>query len=107
MDNRLRFGTLAELDAEAQRRREAGHEVLPGDDVKARFGFFDATTEEYLIVTFGNLSAAKIQARVAGEIEPDDIVTAAVPRTDLKIATFIDRMVDTFIARNLFLDYFA
>jgi len=72
MDNRLRFGTLAELDAEAQRRREAGHEVLPGDDVKGRrFGFLDATTEEYLFVTFGNLSASQIQARVAGEAEPE------------------------------------
>lgn len=72
MDNRWKFGTLAELDAEAQRRRDAGHEVLVANDVKGRrFGFLDTVTEEYLFVPFGNLSAAQIEARTAGEADPE------------------------------------
>lgn len=36
----------------------------------------------------------------------DDIVTAAVPKLDMSLATFADRMVDTFKARNIWLDVF-
>lgn len=66
------FGTLPAMDAEAQARRDTGHEVLDADDVKGRrFGFLDATTDEYLFVPFGKLSAAQIEARTAGEADPE------------------------------------
>lgn len=66
------FDTLPALDAEAQSRRDSGHEVLDADDVKGRrFGFLDATTDEYLFVPFGKLSATQITARTAGEADPE------------------------------------
>ena len=37
----------------------------------------------------------------------DHISELAVPRKDLKISTFVDRMVGTYIERDLFLDYFV
>jgi hypothetical protein len=36
----------------------------------------------------------------------DSIVKAAVPKADLSVRTFVDRMVATYIERNHFLDYF-
>lgn len=34
----------------------------------------------------------------------DDLVTAAAPKTDMQISTFVDRMVATFKERHVFLD---
>lgn len=34
------------------------------------------------------------------------LVMAAVPKHDLRVSTFIDRMVATYKDRDLFLDYF-
>jgi hypothetical protein len=36
----------------------------------------------------------------------DDLVKASVPNTDLQISTFVDRMIDTFKRRTLFIDIF-
>jgi len=36
----------------------------------------------------------------------DDIVRASVPKTDLQISTFVERMIDTFKRRTLFIDIF-
>lgn len=35
----------------------------------------------------------------------DDIVIDAEPEIDMSIETFVDRLVDTFVARNVWLDY--
>ena len=37
----------------------------------------------------------------------NDIVEASVPRCDLHVATFVDRMVETFQSRLLYMDVFA
>jgi hypothetical protein len=36
----------------------------------------------------------------------DDLVQASVPKTDLRISTFVGRMIDTFKRRTLFIDIF-
>lgn len=37
----------------------------------------------------------------------DDVVQSAVPDTDLRMSTFVERMIATFEKRNLFLDFFS
>lgn len=50
----------------------------------------------YLVVDFEK-SPAKLR---------DDILTSACPDTDLSIATFVDRIVDTYKRRNIWFDLF-
>lgn len=54
----------------------------------------------YLVVDFDHGPLPSIR---------DDIVDAAVPQSspDLHIDTFVERLVDTFKSRNLWLDYFS
>jgi hypothetical protein len=66
-----------------------------GQDYKNIRGIYDQFA--YLVVDFD---------QVPPEVR-DDIVQASVPGTDLRASTFIDRMVDTFKSRMLFLDVFA
>lgn len=51
----------------------------------------------YLVVDF-EMSPATLR---------DDIVRAASPDTDLSIGTFVDRVVDTYKRRNIWLDLFT
>jgi len=65
-----------------------------GHDYKSLRGIYDQFA--YMVVDFST-SPPTIE---------DAIVKAAVPKTDLSVRTFVDRMVQTYIDRNLFLDYF-
>lgn len=66
-----------------------------GQDYKNVRGIYDQFA--YLVVDFD---------QVPPEIR-DDIVEGSVPRCDLHIATFVDRMVETFQSRLLYMDVFA
>lgn len=65
-----------------------------GHDYKSLRGIYDQFA--YMVVDFSK-SPPTIE---------DAIVKAAVPKTDLSVRTFVDRMIQTYIDRNLFLDYF-
>ncbi len=66
-----------------------------GQDYKNIRGIYDQFA--FLVVDFG-----KVPPKVR-----DDIVSSAVPAVDLRISTFVDRMIDTFRERMLFLDVFT
>ncbi|MFN5944966.1 MAG: hypothetical protein ACK5Q4_03645 [Phycisphaerae bacterium] len=66
-----------------------------GHDYKSLRGIYDQFA--YMVVDFSK-SPPTID---------DTIVKAAVPQTDLSVRTFVDRMIQTYKDRNLFLDYFA
>ena len=51
----------------------------------------------YLVVDFDE-SPAELR---------DDLIAAAVPDTDLSITTFVDRIIDTYKRRNIWLDLFT
>lgn len=65
-----------------------------GQDYKNVRGIYDQFA--YLVVDFG---------KIPPEVR-DDVVSAAVPALDLRISTFVDRMVATFKERLLFMDVF-
>lgn len=65
-----------------------------GHDYKSLRGIYDQFA--YMVVDFSK-SPPTIE---------DSIVKSAVPNRDLSVRTFVDRMVATYIDRNLFLDYF-
>lgn len=65
-----------------------------GHDYKSLRGIYDQFA--YMVVDFSK-SPPTIE---------DHIVEAAVPKTDLSVRTFVDRMIATYIERNLFLNYF-
>lgn len=66
-----------------------------GQDYKNTRGVYDQFA--YLVVDFD---------KAPPEIR-DDLVEASVPVCDLHISTFVDRMIDTFKGRLLFLDIFT
>ncbi|HEU0086242.1 MAG TPA: hypothetical protein VFQ77_01065 [Pseudonocardiaceae bacterium] len=66
-----------------------------GQEYKSIRGIYDQFS--YLVIDFAqNPPAVR-----------DDLVAAAVPDSDLAIATFIDRIIDTFQRRHLFVEYFT
>lgn len=66
-----------------------------GPDYKNLRGIFDQFA--YMVVDF---------QKVPPEIR-DDIVETSVPNCDLRIGTFLERMIETFKSRLLFLDIFT
>lgn len=66
-----------------------------GQDYKSIRGIYDQFA--YMVVDFG-ANPPKIR---------DDLFTSALPGVDISIRTFVERMVGTFKARELFLDYFT
>lgn len=66
-----------------------------GHDYKSLRGIYDQFA--YMVVDFSK-SPPTIE---------DEIVKNAVPNTDLSVRTFVNRMIQTYIDRNLFLDYFT
>ena len=66
-----------------------------GHDYKSLRGIYDQFA--YMVVDFSK-SPPSID---------DGLVKAAVPNTDLSVRTFVNRMIQTYMDRNLFLDYFA
>lgn len=66
-----------------------------GHDYKSLRGIYDQFA--YMVVDFSK-SPPTID---------DAIWKAAVPKSDLSVRTFVNRMIQTYIDRNLFLDYFA
>ena len=65
-----------------------------GQDYRSIRGIYDQFA--YLVVDFSSNPPVIV----------DQPVRQAVPNTDLSLATFIDRMVETFKDRHLFLDFF-
>lgn len=65
-----------------------------GQDYKNVRGIYDQFA--YLVVDFDQVPPAV----------RDDIVIDSAPDCDLRVATFVDRMVATFKSRMLFLDIF-
>lgn len=72
----------------------AGRDGTQYKDIR---GVYDEFT--YLVVDFDNAPLPAIR---------DDIVQGAVPleKRDMQIGTFVDRLVETFNTRNIWLDYF-
>ena len=66
-----------------------------GHDYKSLRGIYDQFA--YMVVDF---------TKSPPTIE-DALVKAAVPKYDLSVRTFIDRMIETYKERDLFLDYFT
>jgi hypothetical protein len=85
------------IDHQRYARLYAAMTGRPGRDYKNLRGVIDQFA--YMVVNFNALPAATVE---------DALVAAAVPQTevDLRISTFVDRMIATFKSRLVFWDVF-
>jgi len=88
------LGKKSSIDHARYTKMYAAISGRSGQDYKSIRGVYDQFA--YLVVDF----------RQNPPVLQDGLVAAAVPNTDLSLATFIDRMVETFKERHLFLDFF-
>lgn len=98
-------------ERKATRTKPARKEVVTPDHARyAKMYRAIAGRDDKLYRTVGGIYDQFAYMVVDFEKSPallrDDIIHAASPDTDLSIETFVDRIVDTYTRRNIWLDLF-